>query len=81
MAQCREIGIAKRKDMNANDDDAAMRMVAGSARAMGLKGWSKTMTETTESAARKARSEGCRQSGGRHQDGEDQRHGEVRRNH
>ena len=32
----REIATAKMKDLNANDVDAAMRMVEGSARSMGL---------------------------------------------
>jgi large subunit ribosomal protein L11 len=34
--QVREIAVAKLKDLNANDVDAAMRMVEGSARSMGL---------------------------------------------
>src|SRR4051812_5951956 len=34
--QLREIAATKMKDMNANDVDAAVRMLAGSARAMGL---------------------------------------------
>ncbi|WP_306257555.1 50S ribosomal protein L11 [Pararhizobium sp. IMCC21322] len=36
-AAVREIAEAKMVDLNANDIDAAMRMVAGSARSMGLK--------------------------------------------
>ena len=36
MAQVREIAEAKMKDLNANDVEAAMRMVAGTARSMGL---------------------------------------------
>lgn len=36
MAQLREIAEAKMKDMNANDVDGAVRMLAGSARSMGL---------------------------------------------
>jgi large subunit ribosomal protein L11 len=32
----REIAEAKMKDLNANDVEAAMRMVEGSARSMGL---------------------------------------------
>lgn len=36
MAQCREIAEAKMVDLNANDLDAAARIIAGSARAMGL---------------------------------------------
>ena len=36
VAQVREIAEAKMKDLNANDVDAAMRMVEGSARSMGL---------------------------------------------
>jgi large subunit ribosomal protein L11 len=36
LAQCREIATAKMKDLNANDVDAAARMIAGSARSMGL---------------------------------------------
>jgi large subunit ribosomal protein L11 len=36
MAQVREIAEAKMKDLNANDVEAAMKMVAGSARSMGL---------------------------------------------
>ena len=36
MAQCREIAEAKMKDLNANDLDAATKIIAGSARAMGL---------------------------------------------
>ena len=36
MAQLREIAAIKMKDMNANDEDAAVRMLAGSARSMGL---------------------------------------------
>ncbi|MFQ5562354.1 MAG: 50S ribosomal protein L11 [Parvularculaceae bacterium] len=35
-AQCREIAEAKMKDLNANDLDAATRIIMGSARAMGL---------------------------------------------
>jgi large subunit ribosomal protein L11 len=35
-AQLREIAEKKMKDLNANDIDAAARMVAGSARSMGL---------------------------------------------
>ena len=34
--QLREIAQTKMKDMNANDEDAAMRMLTGSARSMGL---------------------------------------------
>jgi large subunit ribosomal protein L11 len=36
LAQVREIAEAKMQDLNANDVDAAMRMVMGSARSMGL---------------------------------------------
>ena len=36
MDQVREIAEAKMKDLNANDVEAAMKMVAGSARSMGL---------------------------------------------
>ena len=36
MAQLREIAETKMKDMNANDVDAAVRMLTGSARSMGL---------------------------------------------
>ena len=36
MAQCREIAEAKMVDLNANDLDAATRIIAGSARSMGL---------------------------------------------
>ena len=36
MGQCREIAEAKFKDMNATDVDAATRIIAGSARSMGL---------------------------------------------
>ncbi len=36
MAQIREIAEAKMVDLNANDVDAAMQMVIGSARSMGL---------------------------------------------
>ena len=36
MAQCREIAEAKLKDLNANDLDAAAKIIAGSARSMGL---------------------------------------------
>ena len=35
-SQLREIAQTKMKDMNANDEEAAMRMLAGSARSMGL---------------------------------------------
>jgi large subunit ribosomal protein L11 len=35
-AQVREIATKKMKDLNANDVEAAMKMVAGSARSMGL---------------------------------------------
>ena len=34
--QLREIAEQKMKDMNANDVDAAVRMLAGSAKSMGL---------------------------------------------
>ena len=36
LAQCREIAEAKMKDLNANDVDGAVQMIAGSARSMGL---------------------------------------------
>ena len=36
MAQVREIAQAKMADLNANDLDAACRMIAGSARSMGI---------------------------------------------
>lgn len=36
IAQCREIAEAKLKDLNANDLDAATKIIAGSARSMGL---------------------------------------------
>ncbi len=36
MAQVREIADAKMKDLNANDIDAAAKIIAGSARSMGL---------------------------------------------
>jgi large subunit ribosomal protein L11 len=36
MAQIREIAEKKMQDLNANDLDAACRMVIGSARSMGL---------------------------------------------
>ena len=35
-AQVREIAEKKMKDLNANDLDAAARMIAGSARSMGI---------------------------------------------
>ena len=35
-AQCRDIAEAKMKDLNANDLDAATKIIMGSARAMGL---------------------------------------------
>ncbi len=35
-AQCREIAEAKMQDLNANDLDAATKIIMGSARAMGL---------------------------------------------
>ena len=37
MAQCREIAEAKMADLNANDLDQAAKIIAGSARSMGLK--------------------------------------------
>jgi large subunit ribosomal protein L11 len=36
VAQCRDIATAKMKDLNANDLDAATKIIMGSARAMGL---------------------------------------------
>jgi large subunit ribosomal protein L11 len=36
MAQLRDIAKVKMKDMNANDEDGAVRMLMGSARSMGL---------------------------------------------
>jgi large subunit ribosomal protein L11 len=36
-AQIKEIAEQKMKDLNANDIDAAMKMIEGSARSMGLK--------------------------------------------
>jgi large subunit ribosomal protein L11 len=36
MSQLREIAQIKMKDMNANDEDAAVRMLQGSAKSMGL---------------------------------------------
>ena len=38
MAQIREIAEKKMVDLNAHDIDAAMKMIAGSARSMGLEG-------------------------------------------
>jgi len=35
-AQLREIAVAKMEDLNADDIDAAARMIAGTARSMGL---------------------------------------------
>ncbi len=35
-AQCREIAEAKFKDLNANDLDAATKIIEGSARSMGF---------------------------------------------
>ncbi len=35
-AQVREVALAKMQDLNANDIEAAMKIVAGSARSMGL---------------------------------------------
>ena len=37
MAQCREIAEMKMQDLNANDLDQAAKIIAGSARSMGLK--------------------------------------------
>ena len=37
MAQCRDIAEKKMKDLNANDLDQATKIIAGSARAMGLR--------------------------------------------
>ncbi len=36
MAQCREIAEAKMADLNANDIDAAAKIIAGTARSMGI---------------------------------------------
>ena len=36
LAQCREIAETKMKDLNANDLDAATKIICGSARSMGL---------------------------------------------
>ena len=36
LAQLREIAEAKMKDLNANDVEAAMLIIAGSARSMGI---------------------------------------------
>jgi large subunit ribosomal protein L11 len=36
MAQVREIAKAKMKDLNANDIEAAAKLIAGSARSMGI---------------------------------------------
>ena len=36
MDQCREIAKVKMKDLNANDIEAAARLIAGSARSMGI---------------------------------------------
>ena len=36
LAQVREIAEAKMKDLNANDVEAAMLIIAGSARSMGI---------------------------------------------
>jgi large subunit ribosomal protein L11 len=36
LAQCKEIAELKMKDLNANDIDAAVNIVKGSARSMGL---------------------------------------------
>ena len=37
MAQVRQIAEAKMKDLNANDVEAAMLMIEGSARSMGIR--------------------------------------------
>ena len=36
MAQCKEIAKAKQKDLNAEDLDQAAKMIAGTARSMGV---------------------------------------------
>ena len=36
MAQCKEIAQAKQKDLNAADLDQAAKMIAGTARSMGV---------------------------------------------
>jgi large subunit ribosomal protein L11 len=36
MAQCKEIAKAKQKDLNAADLDQAAKMIAGTARSMGV---------------------------------------------
>jgi large subunit ribosomal protein L11 len=36
MAQCREIAEMKMSDLNANDLDAASKIIAGTARSMGI---------------------------------------------
>lgn len=36
LAQAREIAALKRKDLNARDEDAAVRIIAGTARAIGI---------------------------------------------
>ena len=52
MAQCREIGKAKMKDLNANDLEQAATMIKGTARSMGIRWWSKTHAKTRPSAWR-----------------------------
>lgn len=37
MAQCRDIAKQKMPDLNANDEDAGARLIAGTARSMGVK--------------------------------------------
>jgi large subunit ribosomal protein L11 len=37
LAQCREIGAQKMPDLNANDVEAATRMIKGTARSMGIR--------------------------------------------
>jgi large subunit ribosomal protein L11 len=36
MAQCKDIAKAKQKDLNASDLDQAAKMIAGTARSMGV---------------------------------------------
>ena len=56
VAQLREIAEAKMKDLNANDVEAAMLIIAGSARSMGIEVKGKAMAKIGKrtAAARKA---------------------------
>ena len=83
MAQVREIAKQKMEDLNANDIEAAMRMIVGSARSMGA-GGEGVMARSENARTNIARSvdrEKALSAGRSGEAGEGTRQGEIRRDH